>query len=153
MPMALRSLAEEPTQLYVTVGAPTDDIYEATTRPLMRGAFEMLKETLSLLKNFSCPTVFRITSARGLNMVKPEEYAKLCLSSEPTYIEIKGAMSVGYGIRSGRMDYENMPTMREVEEFAGEISKMTGYNEMGKDENSRVLLLSRLRKPIRFKWA
>lgn len=150
-PQALKQLEAEPTQLYVTVGAPTQNLYESVTRPVIKGAFNKLKETLSLLNTFSCPTVFRITSAKGLNMTAPNEYSKLALASNPTYIEVKGAMSVGYGTKTGRMKPENMPTMGEVVTFANEIAKMTGYKKVAQDFDSKVVLLSRLEKIIRFR--
>jgi len=150
-PNALKTLEVEPTQLYITVGAPVQNIYDLVTRPIVKDAFNKLMETLSLLSTLSCPTVFRITSAKGLNMVKPEEYSKLALLSNPTYIEIKGAMSVGYGTKTGRMKCENMPTMTEIMLFADEIAMLTGYKKIAFDDDSKVVLLSRLEKTIRFR--
>jgi tRNA wybutosine-synthesizing protein 1 len=150
-PGALKAMDAEPTQLYVTVGAPTQDIYDMVTRPIVKDAFRKLVETLSLLSTLSCPTVFRITSAKGLNMIETNEYSRLALFSNPTYIEVKGAMSVGYGTKTGRMGPEKMPTMAEVMRFADEIAGLTGYKKIASDNDSKVVLLSRLDEPIRFR--
>ena len=103
-----------------------------------------------MLNSFSCPTVFRITSAKGINMTRPEEYARLSLIANPTYIEVKGVMAVGYGRRIGRIGFDNMPSMAEIEDFAQRISESTGYEMIAKDDDSNVLLLSRLKTTTKF---
>jgi len=43
-----------------------------------------------------------------------------------------------------------MPTHREIRMFAEELAKETGYKIVDESKDSRVVLLSRLEKPIRF---
>lgn len=77
-----------------------------------------------------------------------EAYAKLIRKASPTYIEAKAYMHVGYSRL--RLKYENVPSHREVLQFANKLSKETGYNFLDESEASRVALLSKLEKPIRF---
>jgi tRNA wybutosine-synthesizing protein 1 len=147
VPQALSQLSEEPTQLYISVSAFDKKTYLKTCRPQIPDAWERLKETLSLLPSFKCPTVIRITLARNLNLKHPELYARLIECAEPTYVEPKAYMHVGFSRL--RLGFENMPTHREIRSFATELSEAMSYNILDEAEESRVVLLSRLEKPIK----
>jgi len=149
-PDALASLEDEPTQLYVTVAAPSEEIYRRVCSPLVQDGWKNLKTTLEMLSSFSCPTVIRLTLVKGLNMMIPEEYSKLILSSEVTYIEAKAYMHVGYSTR--RLGFKNMPSHREIMAFAAELSRLTRYNLIDQQIESRVALLSKLEKPIKLNF-
>ena len=147
IPEALTKLIAEPTQLYVSLCAYDEQSFLKTCRPQFAGAWAKLNETLSLLPSFKCPTVLRLTLARHLNMLHPELYAKLIEKANPTYVEPKAYMHVGFSRL--RLSFENMPSHEEIRNFAGELSKETGYNILDEASNSRVVLLSRLQKAIR----
>lgn len=141
-PQMLRKLLDhQPTQLYITLAAPTKDIYEKTCRPLIKNCWKNLMESLSLLKEFSCNTVIRLTLVRNLNLIKPEEYAKIISRTEPTFVEAKAFMSVGFARQ--RLEYETMPLHGEIQEFAEIIAKETGYIIKDEKRDSRVVLLKR----------
>lgn len=148
MPSALAKLSHEPSQLYVSVCAPNKETYRKVCRPLIPDAWEKLNETLELLHSFKCPTVIRITAVRGLNMENIEEYAKLIEKANPTYVEPKAFMHVGFSRL--RLGYEGMPSHKEIREFALKLAEATGYKVIDESEDSRVVLLSRLEKPLRF---
>jgi len=148
VPSALAKLSEEPTQLYISVCAPDKETFKHVCRPQIPKAWEKLNETLKLLPSFKCPTVIRITSVRGLNMKNIEGYSKLIERVNPTYVEPKAFMHVGFSML--RLGYENMPSHREIREFAMQLAKETGYNIIDESKESRVVLLSRLEKPIKF---
>jgi tRNA wybutosine-synthesizing protein 1 len=148
MPEALAKLSEEPTQLYISVCAPNENTFRHVCRPQIPEAWKRLRKTLSLLSSFNCPTVIRITLVRGLNMKDVEEYAKLIEESNPTYVEPKAYMHVGFSRL--RLNYEKMPSYKEILEFAVKLSKATGYNVIDKSQESRVVLISRLEKAIKF---
>jgi len=148
LPEALSRLDEEPTQLYISVSAFDEKSFKEFCRPQIPKAWEKLKETLSMLNSFSCPTVLRLTLTRGLNMKKPEAYAKLIEKANPTYVEPKAYMHVG--LSRLRLKFENMPTHREILNFSTKLAELTGYKILNEAPESRVVLLSRLEKPIRF---
>lgn len=145
LPSTLENLSEEPTQLYISLCAPNENTYEAVCRPIIANAWRKLNKSLELLCSFSCPTVIRITLVRGLNMSNIEEYAKLIDKANPTYVESKAYMHVGFSRL--RLGYEHMPTHAEVKDFAIELAKEAGYNIIDESEESRVVLLSRRKKP------
>jgi len=146
-PKALLNLSSEPTQLYVTLAAPTREVYLKAMRPLIPDAWERLNETLEVLHSFKCPKVLRLTLARNINMLNPEGYAKLIIKAEPTYVEPKAAMSIGYFTK--RLTVDSMPRHDEVKAFAMELSNLTSYKLIDESPQSRVVLLSKLSKPIK----
>lgn len=147
-PSVLAKLEEVPTQLYISVCAPDEEAFKHICRPQIPKAWEKLNQTLELLSSFKCPTVIRITIVRGLNMKNIKGYAKLVEKANPTYIEPKAYMHVGFSRL--RLGYECMPTHGEIREFATQIAKETGYNIIDESQESRVVLLSKLEKSIRF---
>lgn len=147
MPEALCKLSEEPTQLYVSLCAYDEQSLKKTCRPQVSKAWDKLNQTLAALPSFKCPTVLRLTLARHLNLEHPELYAKLVQKANPTYVEPKAYMHVGFSRL--RLGFENMPNHEEVRTFANELAVFTGYNVLDEAVDSRVVLLSRLEKPIR----
>jgi len=146
-PEALSKLREEPTQLYISVSAFDKNAFSKICRPHSNGAWKKLNETLELLPSFKCPTVIRFTLARHINLEYPERFAELVKKVNPTYLEPKAYMHVGFSRL--RMDGSNMPSHKEIKEFGKVLSAELGYNMLDESEDSRVVLLSRLEKAIK----
>ena len=146
LPAKLSKLSEEPTQLYISLCAPNEQVYKRVCRPEFPEAWTKLKETLSLLQGFRCPTVVRTTLVKDLNMTGVDDYAKLIVNANPTYIEAKAYMHIGFS--NLRLGFERMPIHNEVKEFSRQLAKKTGYMIIDEAPESRVVLLSRLKKPI-----
>lgn len=146
IPQALAKLDEEPTQLYISMCAPDRKTFQETCRPQITRAWENLNKTLALLPSFSCPTVMRMTLARHLNLKHPERYARIVEKAAPTYLEPKAYMHVGFSRL--RLEYDNMPQHQEVRDFASSLAEETGYSILDESRQSRVVLLSRLKKPL-----
>ncbi len=127
-----------PTQLYISLDAPNEEIYKKICRPSIKDGWKKLMKTLSLLKNKKRSTI-RITLVKGLNMFCPEKYAKLLEKASPKFVEIKAYMNVGYSRK--RLDIKFMPLHSEVKEFAEKIIKNSGYNIIDEKKESRVVLL------------
>lgn len=144
----LANLSCEPTQLYVSVTSPNEETYNKVCRPLIPEAWRKLNESLELLESFKAPTVIRHTLVRELNMRDVEDYARLIAKANPTYVEAKAAMAVGFYRQ--RLTYEDMPWHREIKTFAEELARETSYKIIDESEPSEVVLLSRLDKPLRF---
>lgn len=148
LPHKLSGLSCEPTQLYVSVCAPNEQVFKHVCRPQVSAAWESLNETLSLLPSFRCPTVFRHTLVKNQNMEDIDGYAKLVEKANPTYIEAKAYMHVGFS--SLRLGFDDMPSHADVYNFALKLSEKTGYKILDEVADSRVVLLSKRDKPIRF---
>jgi len=147
VPEALAKLSEEPTQLYVSLSAYNEKTFLQTCRPQTSNAWKKLNQTLSLLPSFKCPTVLRLTLVRHLNLSHPELYSNLIEKANPTHVEPKAYMHVGFSRL--RLNFDNMPSHEEIRDFASELAKKTSYNVLDEAPESRVVLLSRLEKAIR----
>jgi tRNA wybutosine-synthesizing protein 1 len=147
-PHKLSILGTEPTQLYISVCASNKKLFKQVCRPQISGAWERLNESLAFLPSYRCPTVIRSTLVKDLNMHDIDGYTKLVEKAQPTYIEAKAYMHVGFS--SLRLSFDKMPSHKEVCEFALRLSKKTGYKILDESPDSRVVLLSKREKPIRF---
>jgi tRNA wybutosine-synthesizing protein 1 len=131
---------EEPTQLYVSLTAPDKSTHLKLCRPTTPNAWEKLNKSLNMLSTFSCPTVVRMTLIKEKNLHSIPSYAKLLNNSRPTFIECKSYMHVGSSMH--RLARSNMPLMKDIQQFADELSKHTDYTIVKEDKVSRVVLLT-----------
>ncbi|MFA7397299.1 MAG: 4-demethylwyosine synthase TYW1 [Candidatus Bathyarchaeia archaeon] len=146
LPSKLSRLSQEPSQLYVSLCAPNEDIYKKVCRPQFPNAWIKLNQTLDMLQSFNCPTAVRMTMVKNHNLGLINEYAKLIEKSNPTYIEVKAYMHIGFS--NLRLSFGHMPMHQEVRDFANILAENTGYKVINEAPESRVILLSRLEKPI-----
>ena len=146
LPTKLSKLSQEPTQLYISLCAPNEQVYKQVCRPQFPGAWAKLNESLGLMQSFHCPTVIRMTLVKEQNMNHIDEYAKIIEKTNPTYIEAKAYMHIGFSTL--RLGFEKMPLHREVKDFASQLAEKTGYRVIDEAPESRVVLLSKIEKPI-----
>jgi tRNA wybutosine-synthesizing protein 1 len=137
----LKNLNNLPTQLYITLPAPNEEVFKMVCSPLLRNAWQKILESLKIMKEIkkSTRTTIRLTLAKKVNMINPEQYAELIRIAEPTFLEVKAYMHVGYSKK--RLEYEAMPLHNEIVAFAKQIAKHTGYKLVDEQPISRVVLL------------
>ncbi|MEM4717293.1 MAG: 4-demethylwyosine synthase TYW1 [Desulfurococcaceae archaeon] len=148
-PDVLKNLEKEPSQLYISMEAWDKYNYEYFNRPMVPRSWELFIETVDYVRSFKSPVVYRITLVKGFND-KDEamrSFAKLIEIGNPTYVEIKAYMYLG--VSKGRLTRDNMPTHSEVREYSRKLSELVGYKLLSESIPSRVVLLSRIEKPIR----
>jgi tRNA wybutosine-synthesizing protein 1 len=133
-----------PTQLYLSVYGPDEATYKRAARPMIKDAWKRVNKTLELFPSIKTRKVIRLTLAKGLNFIEPENYAKLILKAMPHYVEPKAFMFVG-GTRfeSRNLNLSDMPTHEEIKKFSERLADETGYIVSDEREDSRVVLLSR----------
>ncbi len=127
-----------PTQLYVSVTAPNEQLYLKIDKPQVSDAWNRLKDSLKILSKHPRGTI-RITLIKGINMIEPQGYAELIKLADAKYVEVKAYMHVGSARE--RLVLENMPSHAEVIEFANEIGKTCGYKIIDDQKESRAVLL------------
>lgn len=150
-PEALSKLETEPSQLYISASAPDKKTFIKTCRPQMPDAWEKVNTTLALLPSFTCPTVMRITLVKGINLKHPELYAKLVRRADPTYVEPKAYMHVGFS--QLRLTYDNTPTNQEIQRFAKTLAEESGYMKLDESEESRVVLLGEFDRRTQLRYS
>jgi tRNA wybutosine-synthesizing protein 1 len=148
-----------PTQLYISVNTPNEELYNKFHRSSLKNAWKKLNETLSILPKLKgkTRTIFRMNLVKDLNMFpkQAEKYAQLIKKSQPLFVEIKGFMSVGFARK--RLGYERMPTNKEMEEFIEilleELKKIgeKDWKLLDKHEFSRAYVLGKDEKKLKIK--
>ncbi|MCJ7443199.1 MAG: 4-demethylwyosine synthase TYW1 [Methanotrichaceae archaeon] len=128
-----------PTQLYLSLNAPTENVYMRIANPLGK-LWGKILESLIVLKDHPSRTVVRITLIRNLNMEDPLEYAELLEKAEPNFVEVKAYMHLGRSRK--RLGRENMPSHNEVMTFAEKLAHTMDYELSSHVPISRVALLS-----------
>jgi len=140
VPVMVKKLIDnQPTNMYITLPAPNEQVYKKTCLPVGNYWKEILK-SLSMLKEFN-RSVIRLTLVKDLNMVEPEQYAQIIDKVSPDFLEVKAFMSVG-GSRE-KLPYSAMPLQKEIMEFAEKIESNSTFNIKDEKSDSRVVLLTR----------
>jgi len=133
-------LAElQPTQLYLSLNAPDEELYRRVCRPTA-ALWHRIMESLEIIKQHRGRSVIRLTMVRGLNMERPEDYARLIAKAEPDFVEVKSYMHLGRS--RDRLTREAMPEHSEILEFARTLGESLGYELEADVPLSRVALLS-----------
>ncbi len=133
-------LKHQPTNLYISFYGPNPEVYKRTAAPMVPDFWERVLKSISMLGEFKCNTVFRLTLSK-LNMVLPQDYARHIEMSGTRFVECKGYMAVG-GSRE-RLGPSLMPTHAEIKAFAQEIENHSSYKIVNEKPESSVVLLSR----------
>ncbi|VVB59811.1 S-adenosyl-L-methionine-dependent tRNA 4-demethylwyosine synthase [uncultured archaeon] len=132
---------EEPSQLYLSLDAPTKEIYKTADIPQFSDFWERFNRTVELMPSFSCKKAVRLTIVKGKNDSHPKEYAELIKKAGADFVEIKAYMWIGFSQR--RLPIEAMPSFLEVKDFALKLNEFLGYEYKDEDERSRVVLLAK----------
>jgi tRNA wybutosine-synthesizing protein 1 len=141
-PDALGKLDTLPSQLFVSLVAPTQDLYKKLCAPLVSDGWEKIQQTLSLLPSLDTRTVIRHTLVHDWNMDQKyiEAYAKLDAQASPLFIEPKGYVFVGSS--RNRLHFSNMPTHDQIKTFGQGLAEQLGYEIVMEKPDSLVVLLS-----------
>jgi len=129
----------EPTQLYLSLNAPDEELYRKVSNPT-GDLWGKILQSLSMIGDYRCRTVIRMTLARGMNMHDPERYAKLLELGKPDFVEVKAYMHLGKSRL--RLSRDAMPEHSEIHSFAERLASAIGYELVGEVPLSRVVLLS-----------
>jgi tRNA wybutosine-synthesizing protein 1 len=141
IPDMLKELIEhQPTQIYISVYGPNEEVYKKTANPIKKNSWENLQKSLSMISKFKRSTI-RLTLVKGYNFVDPEGYAKLIEKYRPMFVEAKGYVYVGHS--QSRLEVANMPYHHEIMEFAKKIEENSSYKLIDSKKESKVALLAR----------
>jgi len=141
VPKALAELSCMPSQLYVTVAAPNQEVFKRLCVPQFDRAWDNLMDTLDLLGTLPTRTVVRHTLVNDWNLGWEDEYAKLDERADPTFVEPKGYVFVGDS--RTRMTIGNMPSHQAIHEFSSRLASRLSIELLAEREDSRVVLLGK----------
>lgn len=142
-PDRLKEISTEPTQLYLSLEAPTKELYKQLDRPIIPDAWEKVNETIDIFPLFKSRRVIRMTMVRGWNDDEKllPKFAELIKKADPDAIEVKSYMCVGYSRK--RLTLDNMLSHQEILNIAQNLGKEIGFELKDSKEGSRVALLSK----------
>jgi len=145
-----------PTRLYVSVNSSNKKEHKKFHRSLKKHAWRNLMKTLKLFPQLEKlnKTVFRINLVKGLNMQEKfiKGFVKLIKESKPSFIEIKGFMSVGFA--RDRLGYDRMPTHKEMLKWTRQLEqrlKGVGYKLQDQHEASRAYVMCKNKRDLKIK--
>ncbi|MBN2102263.1 MAG: 4-demethylwyosine synthase TYW1 [Candidatus Aenigmarchaeota archaeon] len=144
-PEVLERLANDnalPTQLYVSLAAPNEKLFQEINRSVRPDGWERLNRSLDLLGKLPTRTVVRLTVIKGINDADEylKDYAEIIGKSQADFVEIKSYMHIGYS--QHRLEKKNMPTHEELREFALRLEKiLPDYGYSDEARLSRIVLL------------
>ncbi len=143
-PEAIEKLEREnnlPTQIYISLDAPTKELYGKIDHPATKDYWERFLKTLNIIKRIrnKTRTVLRITAVKNLNMCNFEDYCKLILKAEPKFLEIKGYSWIGTS--RIKLNEDSVPSFNDIKEFSEKIANILNWNIVDEVEESRVCLL------------
>jgi tRNA wybutosine-synthesizing protein 1 len=144
-PKMLKKLQDKnalPTQLYLSVDAPTEDLYLKINRPKIKEGWKNLQKTISMYKDINTRRVVRFTLIKGLNDDSSllKEYVKLFEKTDTDFLEVKAYMFLGYSRKTLTLD--NMPSHKECYDFAKLIEENSSkFKIVDECKPSRIVLL------------
>lgn len=130
------------TQLYISLDSPNAELYKKIGVPLFTDYWERLNKSLEYFSKRCDRRCIRLTCIKDMNMVEPENYAKLILKGDPDFIEVKAYMFLGAS--RTRLTHDNMPSHDEVKDFAMRVLEhLPGFDLADEHVPSRVALLAK----------
>ncbi|OYT26343.1 MAG: 4-demethylwyosine synthase TYW1 [Thermoprotei archaeon ex4572_64] len=144
-----------PTQLYLSLTAPNEELYYKIHRPVLeaKNAWKIFNKSLELLSTLRTRTVIRLTLIKNINTDDKyiKEFAELVRKANPHFIEIKSYMSLGYSLHY--LSRENMMRHEEVKEwsrrFLREVNKdFKHFEYMDEQLDSRIVVLRSIKRKI-----
>lgn len=132
---------EPPSQLYMSLDAPNEQVFKKINKPTQKGSWEKLNKSLEILKDLKkkTRTALRITLVKGVNDVDVKGFASLVKKANPMFLEVKAYMFIGSSRL--RLSLENMPYHKEIKEFSLKLAKELGWKIVDESEQSRVCLI------------
>ena len=138
MPEVLENLS--PTQLYLSLNAPTEELYKRISNPSSNRPLGKDHRKPIGLQGRPLQDGCADDPGSRLNMDDPELYTNLLEQAEPDFVEAKAYMHLGRS--RARLSREAMPEHSEILAFAGELSASLGYKLEDDVPLSRVALLT-----------
>jgi len=140
VPEALSKM-DEPTQFYLSLDAPTKDIYKKIDAPQIPGYWDRFNKTIDTMPSFSCKKAVRLTIVKGWNDNHLKEYAELIKRTETDFVEVKAYMWIGFSRH--RLAIGAMPTHEEIQNISKKLNEHLNYKYKDESAPSRVVLLTR----------
>ncbi|KKN02508.1 hypothetical protein LCGC14_1117050 [marine sediment metagenome] len=150
LPERIQNLDPLPSQLYITLPAPNEELYKRICRPMIKNGWQKIMDSLGMLDTLSGRTLVRLTAVKDLNLNEKflEEYYKIIESANPNFFEIKGftlqakALLIKERLNNEKALKDYFPEFDYLEKFALKFEKISGFPLIYKNERSRDFLFA-----------
>ena len=150
LPDKINDLKPLPSQLYITLPAPNEQIYKQVCRPMVKNGWKKINESLELLNSLSCRTLIRLTAIKNVNINNThiENYKNILKKANPNFFEIKGftlqakALSIKDRLKSNKELHYYFPDYDFLEDFALRFEEISGFPIIYKNRASRDFLFA-----------
>ncbi|MFX1574681.1 MAG: radical SAM protein [Promethearchaeota archaeon] len=150
LPEKIKNLDPLPSQLYITLPAPNEQLYKTICRPMIKNGWNRIKESLESLNTLSCRTVVRLTGLKNLNLNDQyiQDYIEIIKKANPNFFEIKGftlqakALQIKERLKSDKSLQYYFPDYEFLEDFALKFEKISGFPLIYKNKASRDFLFT-----------
>ncbi len=150
LPKVINNMDSLPSQLYVTLPAPNENLYKKVCRPMVKHGWQNLIETLDLLDSLSCRTLVRLTAVKNLNINEEliREYVNLVEKANPHFFEIKGftlqakALLISERMKEKKPLQYYFPDYDYLEKIALKFEEIGNFSLIYTNEASRDFLFA-----------
>ncbi len=148
LPENISKMDSLPSQLYLTLPAPNEELYKKVCRPMIKNGWQKINQSLELLNSLSTRTLVRLTAVKNLNLSTKliDDYIKIIEKTNPNFFEIKGftlqakALSIDKRIKSDKAKQDYFPEYEFLDNIAQEIEKRSGFPIIYRNKPSRDFL-------------
>jgi len=150
LPERIESLNSLPSQLYITLPAPNEDIYKKVCHPMIKNGWSKILNTLGLVESLSCRSLVRLTAVKNLNLSENyiKDYVKLIDKANPNFFEIKGftlqakALLINKRLKSDKTLQYFFPEYEYLEDLALKFEEVGNFPLIYKNKASRDFLFA-----------
>jgi tRNA wybutosine-synthesizing protein 1 len=150
LPERIEGLSSLPSQLYITLPAPNEEIYKKVCRPMIKNGWEKITQSLDLINSLSCRTVVRLTAVKNLNLTENylDDYIKIIDKVNPNFFEIKGftlqarALNITKRLNSEKSMQYYFPSYEDLEDLAKKFEAKSNFPLIYKNKASRDFLFA-----------
>src|SRR3989344_4875035 len=116
-----------PTQLYVSLDAPNEEMFKKINRSVLQDGWQRLKDSMKVISGLDTRKVVRVTLMKGINddEANLKDWSELVWLMKPEFLEIKSYMHIGDS--RSRLSRDNMPTFEEVKSWSEKFAAISGY--------------------------
>ena len=151
LPEMLERLCKEnalPTQLYISMNAPTEELYRRICNPKLKDFWERFLRSLEIMSKAKTRRIIRLTLIKGFTLDERflESYLELLKLANPHFVEVKAYMHLGYSQK--RLSPNNMPKFEEIKDFSLKLCEISDFELADEKLESRIVLLRNKRNPM-----
>ena len=150
LPDKISKMDSLPSQLYLTLPAPNEELYKKVCRPMIKNGWNKIQESLELLNSLSTRTLVRLTAVKDLNLRRKfiDDYIRIIKKANPNFFEIKGftlqakALAIDKRIKSEKPIQHYFPDFEFLNKIAKEFEQKSGFPIIYRNKPSRDILFA-----------